>query len=196
MTLLKSEKDSAQKAAQTLLQGKIAVLPTDTVYGFSALAILDKKKSGLDLQIDKIKESPSSKPLIELISRPKDIFRYTDQEIPQKVFEKWPGPLTVIVQNNEWYKDLTGREKTAFRCPGDEWLREVISLCESPIYSTSVNLSGKAVLESEAAIWGEFGGQIDLFVKDGDKKNALPSTIVAIEDGKPCLVRQGAVKID
>ena len=202
MTSLKSEAESAQKAAKILLDGKIAVLPTDTVYGFSALAISGAegmegpRKSGLDLKIDQIKKSPESKPLIELISDPLDIYKYTDQEIPSKLLQKWPGALTLLVKNNAWYKALTGRDATAFRCPGDEWLRRVIGLCGGPIYSTSVNFSGKPVLEVEEDIFRDFGGVVDLFVRDGDKKNALPSTLVSLLDGEPKVIRQGAVKID
>ena len=94
MTSRKCEKESAQAAASVLLEGKVAVLPTDTVYGFSALALAGgtdgPKKSGLDLKIDQIKKSPQSKPLIELISEPSDIRKYTDQEIPSKILKKWP----------------------------------------------------------------------------------------------------------
>ncbi len=200
MTSRKCEKESAQAAASVLLEGKVAVLPTDTVYGFSALALVMEadgpKKSGLDLKIDQIKKSPESKPLIELISEPSDIYKYTGQEIPSKILEKWPGALTVLVKNNAWYKALTGREATAFRCPGDEWLRQVISLCGGPIYSTSVNFSGKPVLEAEADILRDFGGLVDLYVSDGDKKNALPSTLVSLLDGEPKVLRQGAVRLD
>ena len=202
MTSLKSEAESAQKAAKILLDGKIAVLPTDTVYGFSALAISGAegtkgpRKSGLDLKIDQIKKSPESKPLIELISDPLDIYKYTDQEIPSKLLQKWPGALTLLVKNNAWYKALTGRDATAFRCPGDEWLRRVIGLCGGPIYSTSVNFSGKPVLETEEDILRDFGGVVDLFVRDVDKKKALPSTLVSLLDGEPKVIRQGAVKID
>lgn len=196
MTSLKSEAGSAQKAADILLQGKIAVLPTDTVYGFSAVSLLQGKKSGLDLKIDQIKESAASKPLIELISDPSDIYKYTDQEIPKKIFEKWPGPVTVIVKNNAWYKDLTGREATAFRCPGDEWIRNVISLCACPIYSTSVNISGQPVLERDADIEAEFASKIELFVKDGDKNGGIPSALVSLTEGGLKVIRQGAVKID
>lgn len=202
MTSLKSDPASVQKAANVLLAGKIAILPTDTVYGFSALALFNpsgaegRQKSGLDLKIDQIKKSPESKPLIELISDPLDIYKYTVQEIPSKLLQKWPGALTLLVKNNAWYKDLTGRDATAFRCPGDEWLRRVIGLCGGPIYSTSVNFSGKPVLEAEADILRDFGGLVDLYVSDGDKKNALPSTLVSLLDGEPKVIRQGAVLLD
>ena len=205
MTSRKSDPASAEAAAKILLAGKIAVLPTDTVYGFSALALLGSsgsqgteglRKSGLDLKIDQIKRSPESKPLIELISDPSDIYKYTDQEIPSKLLEKWPGALTLLVKNNAWYKALTSRDATAFRCPGDEWLRRVIGLCGGPIYSTSVNFSGKPVLEAEEDILRDFGGLVDLYVSDGDKKNALPSTLASLLDGEPKVIRQGAVRLD
>ena len=196
MTLPKSEGASAEAAAKVLREGKIAVLPTDTVYGFSAVSVLQGKKSGLDLKIDQIKKSAASKPLIELISDPMDVCKYAGQEIPSKILKKWPGALTVLVKNNDWYKALTGREATAFRCPGDEWLRRVISLCGGPIYSTSVNISGQPVLETEADILRDFGGLVDLYVSDGDKKNALPSTLVSLLDGEPKVLRQGAVRLD
>ena len=84
---------------------------------------------------------------------------------------------------------------TAFRCPGDQWLRQVIAECGSPIYSTSVNRSGQPVLDCEEDIIKEFGCEVDLIVKDGDKKGAKPSTIVSITDGQIKVLRQGDVII-
>ena len=196
MTLPKSDPKSAQIAAKILLDGKIAVIPTDTIYGFSGLALLDGKKSGLDVEIDRIKKSAASKPLIELLARPQDVFRYTDQEIPEGLFKKWPGPLTIILRNNDWYREAAGRASTAFRCPGDEWLRNVALLCGCPIYSTSVNYSGFEPLEREEDIEREFGQKVSLFVTDGDKPQKLPSTLVTLESGSPRVLRQGAAKID
>ena len=51
-------------------------------------------------------------------------------------------------------------------------------------------------METEEDILRDFGGVVDLFVRDGDKKNALPSTLVSLLDGEPKVIRQGAVKID
>lgn len=199
MTLPKSEPLSAQKAAEILAQGKIAVLPTDTIYGFSAAALLRGTKSNLDISIDKIKKSAQSKPLIELIAAPQDICKYAAQEIPQNLFEKWPGALTLLVKNNDWYKSVTGRETTAFRCPGDQWLRSVIELCGCPLYSTSVNVSGSAPLQDGQEILRQFGGQIALFVSD--QKSApssqppLASTLVSLLEDPPRVLRQGSVRI-
>ena len=69
-------------------------------------------------------------------------------------------------------------------------------MCGAPIYSTSVNRSGQPVLDTQTSIIEEFQPEVDLIVKDGDKKGALPSTLVSITDGKINVLRQGAVSID
>lgn len=200
MTLPKSDPASAQKAAAALLDGKIVIIPTDTVYGFSGLSLKGGALTGSDALIDRMKGSAERKPLIELISSPDEIYRYTDQTIPPAVMQKWPGALTVIVKNNGFYKRLTGRDCTAFRCPGDSWLRGLIALCGAPIYSTSVNKSGMPPLGSVSEIERTFGGDAAVIIDDGDKGSARPSTIVRLFDtaaGKRFeVIRQGDVVVD
>ena len=57
------------------------------------------------------------------------------------MFKKWPGALTIIVN------DIRGGT-TAFRCPSDLWLLEILKNVEYPLYSTSVNKSGCPILEN------------------------------------------------
>ena len=83
----------------------------------------------------------------------------------------------------------------AFRCPGDKWLREIITLCSAPIFSTSVNRSGQPVLDTSAAISSEFAGEVNLIIDNGDKKGALPSTLVMIENNQIKVLRQGSVQV-
>lgn len=184
MVIKKSDEKSAETTAKILRDGGIAVLPTDTVYGFSGIIGVTGEK------IRRIKGREESKPFITLISSPEEIFNHTDDKIPPEILEKWPGALTVIVHDKNDFNATT-----AFRCPGDEWLRRVIKLCGSPIYSTSVNRSGKPVLGTVAEIRREFEAAADLIVDDGDKTNALPSTLIALEAGKVKVLRQGDVRL-
>ena len=177
-TILKNSDNSAERTAQVLKNGGVVIIPTDTVYGFSGDG--DKIRS--------IKGRSETKPFIQLIAKPEDLALYTNDIIPSQLLGKWPGALTIIVNN-------TQGGTTAFRCPGDEWLRRVIALCGSPIYSTSVNRSGQPVLDSIAEIEKEFENEVDLIVTDGDKKGALPSTLVSITDGSIKVLRQGEVTV-
>lgn len=183
MTLRKSDANSAVETASLLRAGKIAILPTDTVYGFSGISRRAEKDFSTESLIASIKGRAEEKPLIELIAFPENVYNYIDGKLPEEIFSRWPGPLTVIVENNAWYRSVTGRETTAFRCPGDEWLRKVIELCGAPIYSTSVNRSGSPVLTKISQIRSEFEGEVDLIVEDGDKDFAKPSTIVSFLGG-------------
>ena len=188
MILSKSDEKSVKECISYLKQGKILIIPTDTVYGFSGIAEPGKALD-TDAKIKAIKGRSETKPFIQLIARPEDLKKYTDDKIPSNLLFYWPGPLTIIVNNK-----LTG-STTAFRCPGDAWLRSILEELDSPIYSTSVNRSGFPVLDSQKEIISDFEKDVDLIVTDGDKKNALPSTIVSICQGELKVLRQGAVSL-
>ena len=185
----KSDEASAEKTAQVLASGGVVIIPTDTVYGFSGIV-----GNGSDDRIRAIKGRAETKPLIQLIASPEDLKKYTDDVIPEKLLQKWPGALTIIV-NTKPGVGGSGASTIAFRCPGDEWLRKVISLCGAPIYSTSVNRSGQPVLDTQTSIIEEFQPEVSLIVKDGDKKGALPSTLVSITNGSVKILRQGSVEV-
>ena len=201
MILNKSDSSSIEQTVSTLKKGGIVIIPTDTVYGFSG--IVDLKAAGWhfesDAKIRAIKGRAETKPLIQLIAKPEDIRLYTDDEIPAVLLAKWPGALTIIVhiKNDSPLADTAIPESrtVAFRCPGDEWLRKMIAECGAPIFSTSVNRSGQPVLDTNAAIASEFGSEVDLIIDDGDKKGALPSTLVAIENGQVKVLRQGSIQV-
>lgn len=191
MICRKCDRESVQIAIDYIRHGKIVVLPTDTVYGFSGIVDGRHFSYHTDQKIFEIKGRSESKPLIQLLSSPEQLKKYTRDVVPAELLAKWPGPLTIIVHT--FAKD-GNFETTAFRCPGDEWLRKVIEGCGAPIYSTSVNRSGFPVLDNIQQIKEEFGKEVALIVDDGDKKNSLPSTIVKIgEDGSVEVVRQGCV---
>lgn len=193
MICRKSDEESITITADYLRRGKIVIIPTDTVYGFSGIVDGRHYSYHTDEKINRIKKSDSDKPLIQLISKSEDIKKYTRDLIPDELLSKWPGALTIIVHTFE--KD-GNRGTTAFRCPDDEWLRKVVALCGAPIYTTSVNISGQNVLENVQDIKAVFGSEVPLIVDDGGKKGQKPSTIVKIEeDGSIAVVRAGAVEI-
>lgn len=199
MILNKADENSIEKTAEYLRNGKVVIIPTDTVYGFSGIVDLKTAKAQFetDAKIRAIKGRAETKPLIQLIARPEDLKLYTDDEIPQKLLEKWPGALTIIVHIKHESPLAPNAElpTIAFRCPGDKWLRQVIEKCGAPIFSTSVNRSGQPVLDTTAAITAEFDNEVDLIIDDGDKKGSLPSTLVSLENGEVKILRQGEVKL-
>lgn len=201
MIINKSNQISIEQTASTLKNGGIVIIPTDTVYGFSGIVDLSGSDTHFesDAKIRAIKGRAETKPLIQLIARPEDLQLYTDDKIPPELLAKWPGALTIIVHIK---KDsplaasaIPESGTVAFRCPGDAWLREIIAQCGAPIFSTSVNRSGQPVLDTTSSITSEFSSEVDLIIDDGDKKGALPSTLVMIENGSVKVLRQGSVEV-
>ena len=177
MICRKCDEESAQIAVDYLRRGKVVVLPTDTVYGFSG--IVDGRHYSFHTyeKICTIKQREEGKQFIQLIAKPEDIKKYTRDVIPDELLAKWPGPLTIIVHT---FAEDGNFETTAFRCPGDEWLRKVISLCGAPIYSTSVNRSGSPVLDNIQQIKAEFGKDVELIIDDSGEVKVVRNGAIAI----------------
>ena len=186
MIIQKNSPDSELITAEYIKQGKVVIIPTDTIYGFSA------RVPDCDNAIKTIKGREENKPFIELIAKPQDYKKYTEKEIPKEILALWPASLTVIIERK---KELGGGT-VALRCPDDEWLRTVIKCSDCSIYSTSVNRSGSPALWTIDSIIEEFGKDVSLIVADGDRKGGVPSTIIDISDGRIRLVRAGAVNLD
>lgn len=184
MIVLKEDPETRQKTIEALKNGAAVIIPTDTVYGFSGVV------PQTDSVIRKIKGRAETKPFIQLIAAPEDLALYTDDYIPGNLLKYWPGPLTIIVNNK-----VTGTT-TAFRCPGDSWLRSIIKECGVPLYSSSVNRSGCPLLTDVQDMEAEFGSEVPLVVDGGETpKDAQPSTIVSVTDGSVKIIRQGAITL-
>ncbi|MGP1586991.1 MAG: L-threonylcarbamoyladenylate synthase [Treponemataceae bacterium] len=184
MLIFKTDKDSEQIVVEKLRNREVVIIPSDTIYGFSGLAPWTEDS------IKNIKGRDEKKPFIQLIAEPVDIFEYTDEKISQELLSYWPGPLTIIVPLKDNETKCIG-----FRCPDDQWLRNIIKKAGFPIYSTSVNYSGSPALNEIKDIVDEFESQVALIVDGGDKKNSKPSTIISIKDSKITVIRQGSWSI-
>ncbi len=186
MIIPKLEPSSLEAAACALLRGELVVLPTDTIYGFSAL---DSKEG--EALICKAKGRSAEKGLIRLIAAPGDIKKYSSAKVSSSLLALWPGPLTLVLPLDEG-------GTAAFRCPGDAWLREVVAKAGRAIFSTSVNVSGEEPLACAADIEARFGGAASLIIEDERLESggeALPSTIVDGTAHPYRVLRQGALAI-
>ncbi len=186
MIVSKSNPDSEFIVAKALKEHQVVIIPTDTVYGFSGIVPFS------DAAIRSIKGRSETKPFIQLISDPSEIEKYSSTKVPDNILQYMPGPLTVIVKNKQ--NDGT----TAFRCPDDNWLRNLIKQCNAPLYSTSTNRSGEKILFDVMEMEKEFGKEVYCIVEDNAtiNKESSPSTIVDVSSGEIVVVRQGALRLE
>lgn len=185
---------SLENIVQFIKQGKIVVLPTDTVYGIHASIFLPKAIR----RIYRLKGRKEKKPFIILVNEIEDIEKL-GIAIPSdiKVFLKkvWPGKVSIVfpVKNSAHNYLHRGSDSLAFRIPKSKLLREIVSKT-GPIISTSVNPAGLDPARSIKEALKYFGEKIDLYI-DAGRRIETPSTVIAIRDGKVILLRKGSVKI-
>lgn len=181
MILKKEEKKCIAITSSYILKNEVVIIPTDTIYGFSGLPSAENT-------LLNIKKREKGKKLIYLIEKPEVALKYIDTSFYSNLeldffLSIWPNPLTII------YKTKT--ETIALRCPKDKWLNTLLSNIGSPIFSTSVNISGDASMEEIGTIKDTFQKDISVIVDGGNIKK-VASTILDVSKRPFEVLRQGS----
>lgn len=184
--------DKTQRDALELLKnGGIVVLPTDTLYGFSAAL----SSQHAVRRISEIKgHSSGGKQFIVLASSIDMVGRYTwsfgcaGRDTLARI---WPAPLTAVLPAGETCPEWMG-DTIAFRVPALEALRRLIARLGEPVVSTSVNRSGSPPLDTLGEINRRFGDAVDMIVGAPPIHRRVVSTIVDLTGDRPAVLREGA----
>lgn len=165
------------RISQLLLGGKVGVLPCDTIYGFSGITTKET-----EAQIRHIKGRNETQPFLELVTL-EQAQKYAD--IPTKLLSVWPAPLTAIVKRKQG-------GTVALRVPDDELMLQLLVLT-GPLFSTSVNLSGKVPLLRFTEIVENYKTteSISFFAKKLDLQGTQASTLIDTTKEPWQLIRQG-----
>lgn len=183
-----------QQIINLLKNGKIGVIPTDTIYGIVGSALNEETVD----RIYRLRKRSSDKPMIILISSLDDLKKFdiilTDK---QKEFlqKNWPNPLSVILPlAGEKFKYLhRGTNSLAFRMPKNNKLAEVIKKV-GPLVVPSANFEGEKPSETIEEAKKYFGQKI--FYVDGGKIKSQPSTLIKLKNnGSYIILRQGSFNI-
>lgn len=160
---------------QEILNGKIFIYPTDTIYGIGCNAL---NKDSVD-KIRQIKRR-DNKPFSVIAPS----FEWIEEvcEFRSDLSQYLPGPFTVILTKKEadflnWVSD---KETLGIRIPDYDFTRQV-QLAGVPFITTSVNFSGQTPALNIAGIPKEILDQVDYVIDEGEL-NGKPSTIINISD--------------
>lgn len=186
MILQKQEKNCIAITSSFILKNEVVIIPTDTVYGFSGLFFAESA-------LLNIKKRDKSKKLIYLIDRIDLALNYIDASFYSKkeldfLLSLWPGPLTIIFKSKS-------ESTIALRCPKDEWLNSLLSRVGCPIFSTSVNISGKPPMQEIESIKKAFQKDVSLIVNAGSIKGET-STIFDASERPFKVLRHGSYDIN
>ena len=178
-----------------IVNGKIGVVPTDTLYGFSCSALNNASVE----RIYDIKQREKNKPFIVLISSIDSIkdfgINLTDQQY-RFLQKNWPNCLTIVLDcPNEKFEYLhRGNNSIGFRMPKNQWLLDIIK-STGPITSTTINISGEPPITNVIEAQNKFGNLIDFIVDHGELIGNASTVIKLLPDATFTVLREGDAKI-
>lgn len=176
-------------AATAMRDGGVIVLPTDTLYGFSAA--LDNRAAYE--RIISLKGSAPSRRFIALADTTDVVARYVAGwgSVARSALDAiWPAPLTAILPAGPACPPWVG-DTIAFRVPANDFVRQVVAALGEPVVSTSVNRTGQPPMEDTDAIVKAFGEVVELIVARKGAAGTLASTLVDLTVAPARVVRQG-----
>jgi L-threonylcarbamoyladenylate synthase len=173
--------------------GAIAVIPTDTLYGFA----VDSSSSEAVAKIYRIKSRSEKKPLILFLGdlNQLDKINITPDQKQKSILQKyWPGALTAVFN----FKPTSGLSAFTYqtigvRVPGHLKLLDLLKAYPGMFLTTSANRSGLPSDKNPDVIFSEFSDEIDWFIDDGCMNEAIASTVLDMTCEPFKVLRAGSV---
>ena len=188
--------DGIPEAIALLRAGLPVALPTETVYGLAANALLPQACA----RIFESKERPLSDPLI--VHLPSiDWLSCTADPSPLALALAetfWPGPLTLVLQRQASIPDIVtaGQDTVAIRMSAHPVFQEVVQAFARPLAAPSANRFGRISPTCAAHVMSELEGRIRLILDGGHCAHGIESTIVHVLEDRLQILRPGPITED
>ena len=165
-------------AVHVLRRGGLIAYPTEAVFGLGCLP--DKTQTIKKLL--QLKQRPIEKGLILLAADLSQLMPYItplEQDVEQKIQSDWPGPTTWVVPTPSRTSPLIRGKfhSIAIRVSAHPIVRELCRQCNSPIISTSANMTDQNMSYSAFDVRLRFKNQLDYILNaplgDSDKPSVI-----------------------
>ncbi|AGZ24861.1 MULTISPECIES: L-threonylcarbamoyladenylate synthase [Staphylococcus] len=184
-----------QEIKDTVLNGGLVALPTETVYGLGADATNQEAVS----HIYEAKGRPSDNPLIVHIHDMSQMNDFIDEVEPkvQRLMEAfWPGPISFILPLKSGYlcqKVTGGLNSIAVRMPSHSIGRHVLQQIDKPIAAPSANISGRPSPTTFEHVYQDMNGRIDGIINGDQSEEGLESTVLDCTQYPFRIARPGSI---
>lgn len=207
------EAAAVRRVVDALRDGKLVVLPTETVYGLAALA----SNAAAVERLIAAKGRPAGRPLAVAIPGADVLERFAPSvpTLAKRLARRlWPGPLTLVLDVSDAAsefarlpeaakKAVLPEGKAGFRVPRNAFVLNVLRELDEPIVLTSANLSGEPPATSAQDAKVGLDDRPDLIVDDGVAAFGEPSSVVEIvktdendKIGRGQMLREGAISAE
>lgn len=188
---------SIKRAAESLSNGQVIAVPTDTIYGLACSANCPEAIKKLYT----IKGRDSAKPVAICVSYIKDIRKWgrADHLSDNLLNTLLPGPITIVLErtsllNNPFLNPQTS--KIGIRIPKHDFMNKVTELFDMPVALTSANFSNEPStlsIKEFDTLYPHLGAVFDGgLLNQGLERNRTGSTVVDLSvDGYYTVIRKG-----
>ena len=183
-----------KNSIDSLNNGKIVGLPTETVYGLGGNAYL---KTSIQ-KIFKLKGRPKSNPLIVHYYKLKDASNdIVINENFKKLYKQFcPGPITFILKKRHNSKinpyACAKLSTVAIRFPKHKVIRSILKKINYPLAMPSANKSTNVSPVTAEDVFDEFKKKIQLIINGGKCKVGIESTVIDLTK-QPKILRPGII---
>ena len=187
------QKASFSLCIDTLLDGGVVALPTETVYGLACLAL---DSDAVD-KVYQLKGRPSSNPLIVHVLNVEQAMEisYPDAICKLLCQKFWPGPLTLIIPKRKVVPSnvTAGLDTVAMRSPSHPLFRKVLQSIGKPLAAPSANPYSKISPTSAEEVMDSFGNTCPPVLDGGKCEIGLESTVLDLTCEAPTILRPGPI---
>ncbi len=189
---------AVEEAARLIRAGSLVAFPTETVYGLGA----DATDDGAVAAVFEAKGRPRFNPLIVHVAdrETAEALAVFDDRARRLAGRFWPGPLTLVLPRApdspvSWLASA-GLDTLALRWPAHPLAEALIQASGRPLVGPSANRSGRLSPTTAAHATAELGERVATVLDGGPCQLGLESTVVALGDGPPVLLRPGAIEAE
>ena len=207
-------RDIVHRSVQTLVEGGIVGVPTDTVYGLAASALSETAVR----RLCEIKQCDPRWPIaISVASREaaEDFYCHLPPLAQRLAQRCWPGPLTLVVPCDsaqsaigQLPREVQKRVRGEFDCVGfrvvdHRVINHIHRFLSAPLLLTSACVSGPSGMGENAQpgpttaqqVEAEFGDSIPLLLDDGPTRYGGASTVARILGNRMEILREGVIEV-
>lgn len=185
------------RTVEVLQAGRVAAIPSETVYGLAANALSPEAVAG----IYRAKGRPAGNPLIVHVATAAMARECATgwPELAERLARRfWPGPLTLVVPRSSRVPDLVtaGGATVGLRWPSHPFFQAVIRGCGFPLAAPSANPSDHLSPTTAEHVLAGLGDRIPLIVDAGPCAVGIESTVVDVTGVQPRVLRPGILSAD
>jgi protein-tyrosine phosphatase len=190
------------RAVQALVEGRLVVFPTETVYGVAASALAPQAVERLRHG----KGRPDDKPLTLALGSAAEALDWVPDMSPlgKRLARRcWPGPLTLVfdgIENGlasrlaeEVRRQVCPTRTLGLRVPAHEIILKALHRLAGPLVLSSANRAGEPATTTAAAAAEALGDKVDVVIDDGPCRYGQSSTVVRVNGSGWQVLREGVL---